>query len=148
MAKFGDKELTLAGVYTTAMLELAESTGQADVLLDEWRDLIVPWGLSVTEKDEIWVCGSSPMVWPETGMLGCPPKDQVFMKFNPDGKLLPLWTVPKGDDGKDKRATAEAKPEVEAEVKKLQAESAAKRASDAAEAAANIVIDNEYLADL
>lgn len=75
---------------------------QSGKFLDEWRDLIVPWGLSITEKDEIWVCGSSPMVWPETGLLGCPPKDQVFMKFNPDGKLLQLWTVPKGEDGKEK----------------------------------------------
>jgi DNA-binding beta-propeller fold protein YncE len=73
-------------------------------LLSEWRDVVVPWGFCATRSpggaDEIWVCGSSPMPWREgDGALGCPPKDQVFMKFNTDGKLLQLWTVPKGPDG-------------------------------------------------
>jgi hypothetical protein len=68
--------------------------------LDEWKNLLVPWGFHVTRGGEIWVCGSSPMQWrKEDGALGCPPKDQVFMKFNSDGKLLHLWTVPKGMDG-------------------------------------------------
>jgi DNA-binding beta-propeller fold protein YncE len=68
--------------------------------LTEWRNLIVPWGLWVTPKDEIWVCGSSPMQWRKTdGALGCPPKDQIFMKFNTHGKLLQLFTLPKGLDG-------------------------------------------------
>jgi streptogramin lyase len=72
-------------------------------LLDVWNNLIVPWGFCVTPQDEIWVCGSSPMQWrKEDNALGCPPKDQVFMKFNPDGKLLQLWTVPKGADGLEK----------------------------------------------
>lgn len=75
---------------------------QAGTLLDEWRNLLVPWGLCVTKTDEIWVCGSSPMQWrPEDNDLGCPPKDQVFMKFNTEGKLLQLWTVPKGADGSE-----------------------------------------------
>jgi len=69
--------------------------------LDQWRNLLVPWGLWVTKDDEIWACGSSPMARPEMGYLGCPPKDQVFMKFNTAGKLLELWTVPKGEDGKE-----------------------------------------------
>lgn len=76
-------------------------------LLDSWANIIVPWSFWVTEKDEIWVCGSSPMPWKfdakySTLPLGCPPKDQVFMKFNTDGKLLQLWTVPKGEDGQEK----------------------------------------------
>jgi NHL repeat len=68
--------------------------------LDEWRDLIVPWGFHVTAKDEIWVCGSSPMQWRkgEEG-LGCPPKDQIFMKFDPSGRVRQLFTLPKGLDG-------------------------------------------------
>ena len=66
----------------------------------EWRDVIVPSGFCVTKSDEIWVCGSSPMPRRRAdAMLGCPPKDQVFMKFNTDGKLLQLWTVPKATDG-------------------------------------------------
>jgi hypothetical protein len=73
---------------------------QAGQLIAEWRDLIVPWGFWITKSDEIWVCGSSPQPWRESDeVLGCPPKDQVFMKFDADGKLLQLWTVPKGIDG-------------------------------------------------
>jgi DNA-binding beta-propeller fold protein YncE len=69
-------------------------------LLDVWSNLLVPWGFCVTKEEELWVCGSSPMQWREKdNALGCPPKDQLFMKFNPDGKLLQLWTVPKGADG-------------------------------------------------
>lgn len=73
-------------------------------LLASWRDVVVPWGFWMTDRDELWVCGSSPMPWrtdPKypTAPLGCPPKDQVFMKFNTDGKLLQLWTVPKAEDG-------------------------------------------------
>jgi len=60
----------------------------------------VPWGLCVTKDDDVWACGSSPMPWPEgSGLLGCPPKDQVLMKFSPSGRLRQLWTIPKGKDG-------------------------------------------------
>jgi hypothetical protein len=73
---------------------------QEGKLLDVWNNLIVPWGICITKNDDIWVCGSSPMQWRKTdSSLGCPPKDQVFMRFNPEGKLLQLWTVPKGKDG-------------------------------------------------
>jgi DNA-binding beta-propeller fold protein YncE len=73
---------------------------QSGKLLDSWDNLVTPWGLCVTKDDGIWVCGSSPMQWrPDESALGCPPKDQVFMKFSPQGKLMQLWTVPKGADG-------------------------------------------------
>ena len=50
--------------------------------------------------DEIWVCGCSPMAWRETDdCLSCPPKDQIFMKFDTTGRVLQLWTTPKGVDG-------------------------------------------------
>lgn len=76
---------------------------QSGKLLDVWSNIITPWGFHVTKDDEIWVCGSSPMQWrTDDGALGCPPKDQVFMKFNTAGKLLQLWTVPKGADGLEK----------------------------------------------
>lgn len=68
--------------------------------LTEWKNLIVPWGFCMTPKDELWVCGSSPAQWrKEDSNLGVPPKDQIFMKFNTDGKLLTLFTLPKGIDG-------------------------------------------------
>jgi DNA-binding beta-propeller fold protein YncE len=78
-------------------VQVFDQTGK---LLDSWNNLVVPWGFCVTRNDDIWVCGSSPMQWRSgDGALGCPPKDQVFMKFNGDGKVLQLWTVPKGADG-------------------------------------------------
>ncbi len=68
--------------------------------LDEWKNLIVPWGFHVTKEDEIWICGSSPMQWRESDhALGCPPKDQICMKFNPEGRLLQFVSIPKGVDG-------------------------------------------------
>jgi hypothetical protein len=71
--------------------------------LEEWRDLIVPWGFCVTDKDELWVCGSSPMQWRDKDeALGCPPKDQIFMKFSKEGKVTRLFTLPKGMDGKER----------------------------------------------
>ena len=79
-------------------------------LIDSWANIIVPWGFWIDKSDggdEIWVCGSSPMHWGTphvkypTAPLGCPPKDQVFMKFNPQGRLLQLWSVPKGEDEKE-----------------------------------------------
>ncbi len=80
---------------------------QQGKLLDSWNDLIVPWGLCVTEQDEIWVCGASPTHWREPhpdyplAPLSCPPKDQLVMKFDSHGKVLQMWTLPKGLDGKE-----------------------------------------------
>lgn len=69
-------------------------------LVDSWNNLIVPWGFCMTKDDHLWVCGSSPMQWRKSdSALGCPPRDQVFMKFDPRGKLLQLFTLPKGLDG-------------------------------------------------
>jgi streptogramin lyase len=73
---------------------------QKGKLLDVWNNLIVPWGFWVTAQDEIWVCGSSPMQWrKDDGALGCPPRDQIFMKFNTQGRLLEFFSLPKGLDG-------------------------------------------------
>jgi sugar lactone lactonase YvrE len=73
---------------------------QAGRCLDEWRDLLVPWHIVVTEGDEIYACGSSPMRWsvlPIPGLLvGIPPKDQLVMVFAPDGRVKRLWSFPKG----------------------------------------------------
>jgi sugar lactone lactonase YvrE len=80
-----------------ARIQVFDSGGK---FLELWRDLIVPWGFCMTAKDELWVCGSSPMQWRKgDSNLGVPPKDQVFMKFNTSGKLLQLVTMPKGLDG-------------------------------------------------
>ena len=76
---------------------------QSGKLLDQWRNLIVPWGLWITAQDEIWVCGSSPMQWrKEDRMVGIPPKDQILMKFDTTGRVLALWSVPQGARGQQK----------------------------------------------
>jgi NHL repeat len=73
---------------------------QAGQFLDEWRDLLVPWHIVINERDEIFVCGSSPMRWakiPIPGLIvGIPPKDQLIMVFTGDGRAIQLFTFPKG----------------------------------------------------
>lgn len=77
-------------------------------LIDSWKNIVVPWGFWMTPNDEIWVCGSSPMSWKErdekypAAPLGCPPRDQVIMRFNTDGRLLQLYSFPKAKDGEEK----------------------------------------------
>ena len=59
-----------------------------------------PGTSSITERDEIYVCGSSPMRWPRLPIpgliVGIPPKDQLIMVFTPDGRATQLFTFPKG----------------------------------------------------
>lgn len=79
---------------------------QAGKLLDSWANVIVPWGFWMTAQDELWVCGCSPMPWEEHpdypgAPLSCPPKDQLVARFNTQGRMLQLWTIPKGTDGQE-----------------------------------------------
>ena len=80
-----------------ARVQVFDQTGR---WLDEWRDLLVPWHIVITDRDEIYVCGSSPMRWPRIPVpglvVGIPPKDQLVMVFAPDGRVLRLCTFPKG----------------------------------------------------
>jgi streptogramin lyase len=76
-------------------------------LLDVWQNIMVPWTFWVLPSGDLWVCGSSPMVWSfdpkyPTAPLGCPPKDQVIMRFSPEGKVLEHWTFPKAEDDHEK----------------------------------------------
>jgi hypothetical protein len=73
--------------------------------LAQWRNLLVPWHIAITEADEIYVCGSSPMRWPRPRLgslkipglvMGVPPKDQLVMVFSPEGQVRRLWTFPMG----------------------------------------------------
>lgn len=71
-------------------------------LLDEWRDLIVPWGLWITPNDEIWACGSTPMPRNLVDLAyGIPPKDQIALKFDGDGRIRQVWGIPKGEEGRE-----------------------------------------------
>ena len=70
-------------------------------VLDVWSHVIMPWGLSITANDEIWVCGSSPHWWYRHGAYP-EYKDQIFMRFSTDGHLRQMWQIPLGDIGDDK----------------------------------------------
>ena len=75
-------------------------------LLDVWGDIMVPWSLWLSPEGDIWACGSSPMTWGfdakyPTAPLGCPPKDQMVVRFDSSGKVRQLWTFPKAADGEE-----------------------------------------------
>jgi DNA-binding beta-propeller fold protein YncE len=70
-------------------------------VLDVWANIIMPWGISITADDDIWVCGSSPHWWLRDGKYP-EYKDQVFMRFSTTGRLLQMWQIPLGDIGEDK----------------------------------------------
>ena len=79
--------------------------------LDQWSNLIMPWGLVVTEDDQLWVCGSSPHWWVRNGKA--PEfKDQILMRFSSEGKVQQVWSIPLGDVGPDKENpdTSKLKP--------------------------------------
>lgn len=82
---------------------------QSGKLLDSWADVMTPWSLWISPKDEIWACGSTPMEWlkePDPkfplAALGCPPKDQIVVKFDTTGRVRQMWSFPKAEDDKEK----------------------------------------------
>jgi DNA-binding beta-propeller fold protein YncE len=74
--------------------------------LTEWKNIITPWALQITKNDEIYVCGQSPTLWSEIPAsqtaLATPPKDQLFMKLDTEGRLKQLWVFRRGENGKEK----------------------------------------------
>ncbi len=79
-------------------IQIFDSKGR---FLTEWKNIITPWAIAITKTDEIYVCGSSPTLWSEIPAsqtaLATPPKDELFMKLDTEGRLKQLWVVPKGD---------------------------------------------------
>ena len=86
-----------------ARIQVFDAKGK---FLTEWKNIITPWALAITKEDEIYVCGSSPMLWSQIpanqAALATPPKDQLFMKLDTEGRLKQLWVFPKGENGKEK----------------------------------------------
>jgi streptogramin lyase len=84
-------------------IQIFDSKGK---FLNEWKNIVTPWALAISKNDEIYVCGSSPMLWSEIPSrqeaLATPPKDQLLAKLDPAGRLKQLWVFPKGENGKDK----------------------------------------------
>lgn len=65
----------------------------------EWKNLCVPWTVRVTKQDEVYIVGASPGQWREEDVqLGIPPKDQLVMKFDTEGRVLGWWSFPLGPD--------------------------------------------------
>ena len=74
-----------------ARIQVFDTKGK---LLAVWDDLITPWGLWMSEDDEIWVCGSSARKKEGTEEWEVlPPPDQVVMKLNRKGKILQRITL-------------------------------------------------------
>jgi DNA-binding beta-propeller fold protein YncE len=88
-----------------ARIQIFDSKGK---FLNEWKNIITPWFLTITRNDEVYVCGSSPTVWAEVAAaqrangLSTPPKDQIVMKLDTDGHIKQLVVIPKGENGKEK----------------------------------------------
>ena len=69
--------------------------------LDQWTGMLMPWGLSITRDDKLWICGSSPHWWRRHGKYP-EYKDQLFMRCSTSGRVDRVWTLPLGDIGDDK----------------------------------------------
>jgi hypothetical protein len=84
---------------------------QDGTFLDQWANVLMPWGLSLTGDNELWVCGSSPHWWYRHGVYP-EYKDQILMRFATSGRVLQTWTLPLGDVGTNKDApdTTRLKP--------------------------------------
>lgn len=79
-------------------IELFDQSGK---LLDQWSNLIMPWGLSINAQGDLWVCGSSPHWWVRDGKA--PEfKDQIFVRFSPEGRAEQVWSIPLFDRTKAK----------------------------------------------
>jgi DNA-binding beta-propeller fold protein YncE len=74
---------------------------QEGKFLDQWSNVLMPWGLSITHDDRLWVCGSTPHWWFRHGQYP-EYKDQIFMQFTTSGRVLQTWALSLGDIGTDK----------------------------------------------
>ena len=78
---------------------------QSGKFLAQWKNLMVPWTVRVTARDEVYVCGASPSHWREEDVqLGIPPKDQLVMKLDTRGRVLSWWKFPLGQWGPEKKS--------------------------------------------
>jgi len=79
-----------------ARVQVFDQTGKQ---LGDWRNVMSPWAIWITPSDDIYICGSTPSAWWEnpTGTFnGTPPKDQVVIRFDVDGRVKGIWAFPSG----------------------------------------------------
>mgnify|MGYP002622224690 CR=1 FL=1 len=67
-------------------------------VLDVWSNQIMPWGLDLNTDGSLWVCGSSPHWWYRNGEY-LEFKDQILMRFNPDGRVVQNYGLPFAEEG-------------------------------------------------
>ncbi|HCO96572.1 MAG TPA: hypothetical protein DIU00_21975 [Phycisphaerales bacterium] len=85
-----------------ARIQVFDTKGK---LLAVWENLVTPWGLWLTKKQQLWVCGASCVKKEGTDEhIVIPPLDQVLMKLNLKGEVLlqvplPKTAVPPGKSG-------------------------------------------------
>ncbi|NOX54024.1 MAG: hypothetical protein GXP27_06200 [Planctomycetes bacterium] len=63
--------------------------------VEQWTNVIMPWGLSITPDDQLWVCGSTPHWWYRHGKYQ-EYKDQILMRFSTDGRVRQVWGLKLG----------------------------------------------------
>jgi hypothetical protein len=68
-----------------ARIQVFDTKGK---VLAVWENKITPWGLCITKKDELWVCGSSVLKDKEGKCIVLPPRDQLLVKLDLTGKVL------------------------------------------------------------
>ena len=79
-------------------IQLFRQDGQ---FIEQWQNILMPWGLSVTADDQLWVCGSSPHWWYRHGKYP-EYKDQTFLRLDANGRPNQSWMLTLGDIGSDK----------------------------------------------
>ncbi len=82
----------------SARIQVFDQQGR---FLEQWANVVMPWGLWINQRDELWVCGSTPHWWMRHGRYP-EYKDQVLVRFSRQGRVLQLWSLPLGDIGPDK----------------------------------------------
>ena len=76
-------------------IEIFDQEGK---FLEQWDNLLMPWGMSIAKNDDLWVCGSSPHWWMKDAQY-IEFKDQLFMRLGTDGRVRQLFTLPLGKEG-------------------------------------------------
>jgi len=80
------KERLYVADRENARIQVFDTSGR---LLAVWENIVTPWGLWLTNKQELWVCGSACFKKEGTDEhIVLPPQDQMLMKLNLKGKVL------------------------------------------------------------
>src|SRR5262249_50865170 len=67
------RDRLLVADRNNARIQIFDRSGN---FLEQWCNLMVPWGLWVSPRDEVWACGSSPAAWRDDAYaLATPPHD-------------------------------------------------------------------------